>query len=144
MYISVTHSLRQNGLLACFLKSLHWLSLLCFTEFQGVYLFLFSTSRNFSASTYFNLPISTQFLLILQICSLLLLFNGASLVAQRLKHLSAMQEAWVQSLGRENALEKEMAAHSSTLAWRIPWTGERGGLQRVTKSRTRLSDLTST
>ena len=53
----------------------------------------------------------------------------ASLVAQRLKRLPAMQETWVQSLGREDPLEKEMATHSSILAWRIPWTEEPGGLQ---------------
>ena len=46
---------------------------------------------------------------------------GASLVAQRLKYLHAMQETCVQSLGREDPLEKEMATHSSLLAWRIPW-----------------------
>ena len=52
------------------------------------------------------------------------------------KHLSAMQETWVRSLGWEDSLEKEKAAHSSTLAWKIPWTVEPGrllsmGLQRV-------------
>ena len=52
----------------------------------------------------------------------------APLVAQRLKRLPAMQETWVQSLGREDPLEKEMATHSSILAWRIPWTEEHGGL----------------
>ena len=46
----------------------------------------------------------------------------ASLVAQRLKCLPAMQETCVRSLGQEDPLEKEMAAHSSILAWRIPWT----------------------
>ena len=56
-------------------------------------------------------------------------FPGSSLVAQRLKHLPAMQETWLQSLGWENPLEKEMATHSSILAWRIPWTEEPGGLQ---------------
>ena len=59
------------------------------------------------------------------------LFNrhhGASLVAQRLKHLPAMWEAWVQSLGREGPLEKEMATHSSIRAWRIPGTEELSGL----------------
>ena len=50
-------------------------------------------------------------------------------MAQRLKHLPAMQETLVRSLGREDPLEKEMAAHSSILAWRIPWTEEfYGGL----------------
>ena len=46
----------------------------------------------------------------------------ASLVVQRLKRLPAMWETWVQSLGQEDPLEKEMANHSSILAWRIPWT----------------------
>ena len=53
----------------------------------------------------------------------------ASLVAQRLKCLPAVWETWVQSLGREDPLEKEMAIHSSILVWRIPWTEEFGGLQ---------------
>ena len=53
---------------------------------------------------------------------------AASLVAQRLKSLPAMQETWVRSLGREDPLEKEMATHSSILAWRIPWMEEPGGL----------------
>ena len=44
----------------------------------------------------------------------------ASLVAQRLKHLPAMQETWAQSLDQEDPLEKEMATHSSIFAWRIP------------------------
>ena len=61
---------------------------------------------------------------------------GASLVAQMLKHLLAMQETQVQSLSQEDPLEKEMATCSSILAWRIPWTEEPGklqfmGLQRV-------------
>ena len=50
----------------------------------------------------------------------------ASLVAERLKHLPAMQETWVRSLDRGDPLEKEMATHSSTLAWRIPWREEPG------------------
>ena len=54
-----------------------------------------------------------------------------SLVAQRLKRLPAMQETWVQSLGREDPLETEMATHSSILAWRILWTEEPGGLQSI-------------
>ena len=56
--------------------------------------------------------------------------------AQRVKDLSTMQKTWVLFLGWEDPLEKEMATHSSILAWRIPWTEERGrlqsmGLQRV-------------
>ena len=53
----------------------------------------------------------------------------ASLVAQRLKRLPAMRETWVRFLGQEDPLEKEMATHSSILAWRTPWTEEPGGLQ---------------
>ena len=53
----------------------------------------------------------------------------ASLVAQRLKRLPAMRETQVQSLGQEDPLEKEMATHSSILAWRIPWMEEPGRLQ---------------
>ena len=49
-------------------------------------------------------------------------------MAQRLKRLPALQVTWVQSLGREDTLEKEMATHSSILAWRIPWAEEPGGL----------------
>ena len=52
-----------------------------------------------------------------------------SLVVQRLKHLPAMWETQVRSLGWEDPLEKEMATHSSILAWRIPWMEELGGLQ---------------
>ena len=54
--------------------------------------------------------------------SLAEVFHRASLVAQMVKRLPAMQETWVQSLGREDPLEKGKAAHSSILAWRIPWT----------------------
>ena len=55
----------------------------------------------------------------------------ASLVVQRLKRLPAMWETWVRSLGREDPLEKEMATHSSILAWIIPWMEEPGGLQSM-------------
>ena len=63
-------------------------------------------------------------------------FSKHTLVAQRLKHLPAMWETRVRSLGWEDPLEKEMATHSSTPAWKIPWTEEPDmlqsmGLQRV-------------
>ena len=54
---------------------------------------------------------------------------GSSLVAQMVKHLPTMQETWVRSLGQEDRLEKEMATHSSTLAWKIPWLEEPDRLQ---------------
>ena len=62
--------------------------------------------------------------------------SSAYLVAQMAKHLPAMQETQVRFLSQEDPLEKEMAIHSSTLAWKIPWTEEPGrlqstGLQRV-------------
>ena len=59
----------------------------------------------------------------------------ASLVAQRIKRLPAMQDTRVRSLGWEDPLEKEMATHSSILAWRIPWTEESGGLQSTGSQR---------
>ena len=70
-----------------------------------------------------------------------------SLVAQRVKRLPTRQETWVQSLGREDFLEKEMTTHSSILAWKIPWTEEPNRLQsmrsqRVAKSQTGLRDFT--
>ena len=55
----------------------------------------------------------------------------AFLVAQRVKNLPAMQETWVQFLGWEDPPKKEMATHSSILAWKIPWTKETGGLQSM-------------
>ena len=59
----------------------------------------------------------------------------ASLVAQMVKSLSAVQETWVRSLCREDPLEKEMATHSSILAWGIPWTEEPSWLQSMGSQR---------
>ena len=59
----------------------------------------------------------------------------ASSVAQTVNCLSAMQETWVRSLGQEDPLEKEMAAHSSILAWKIPWTAEPGRLPSMGSQR---------
>ena len=56
-------------------------------------------------------------------------------MAQRVKRLSATQETQVRSLGQEDPLEKEMATHSSTLAWKIPWTEEPGRLQSMGSQR---------
>ena len=60
-----------------------------------------------------------------------------SLITQSVKNLPAMQEIQVRVLGREDPLEKEMATHSSILAWRIPWTEEPGGLQSMGLQRVR-------
>jgi len=60
------------------------------------------------------------------------------------KHLSAMQETWVQSLSKEDPLEKEMAAHSNILAWKILWMEEPGRLQSMGSQRVgQLSNFTS-
>ena len=67
----------------------------------------------------------------------------ASLVAQMEKHLPVMQETQVQSLGWDNPLEKEMATHSSTLAWKISWTEESGRLQSMGSQRVRHDWATS-
>ena len=65
----------------------------------------------------------------------------ASLVAQMVKRLPAMRETRIQSLGREDALEKEMATHSSIRAWKIPYGGAgRATIHGVEKNHTRLSD----
>ena len=70
------------------------------------------------------------------------LYSSASLVAQRLKRLPPMWETRVRSLDGEDPLEKEMSAHSSILAWEIPWTEELAGLQSLVlqKSQMQLSD----
>ena len=65
--------------------------------------------------------------------------DGASLVAQSVKSLPTMQETRVQFLGGEDPLEKEMATHSSILAWRIPWTERPDRLQSV---ESQVSDTT--
>ena len=58
-------------------------------------------------------------------------------MAQRLKRLPPVRETWVRSLGREDPLEKEMATHSSILAWKIPWTEEPGIIQDLNLTRDR-------
>ena len=61
----------------------------------------------------------------------LALTDRTSVLAQVVKHLPPMRETWARSLGQEDPLVKEMATHSSTLAWRIPWTAEPGRLQSM-------------
>ena len=85
--------------------------------------------RKLGRSTYF--PNSSQSF------SFHLISYWASLVAQMVKSLPAVQDTWVQSLGSEDPLEKGMATHSSILAWRIPWTEEPGGLQSMGSQRVR-------
>ena len=63
------------------------------------------------------------------------ILDRASLVAQRVKRLPAIEETWVRSLGQEDSLGKEMATLSSTLAWNIPWTEKPGRLQSMGSQR---------
>jgi len=63
------------------------------------------------------------------------MFYIIALVGQMVTRLPAVLETWVQSLGQEDLLEKEMATHSSTLAWKIPWMEEPGGLQSMGSQR---------
>ena len=69
---------------------------------------------------------------------------AASLVAQMVKNLPVMQEIWIQFLGWEVPLEKEMATHSSILAWRIPWTEQPGELQSMGLQRVGHDGVTNT
>ena len=62
-------------------------------------------------------------------------------MAQTVKRLPAIWETWVQFLGQEDPLEKEMAIHSTTLAWKIPWTEEPDRLQSMGHKESRLSDF---
>ena len=64
--------------------------------------------------------------------------NRASVVAQTVKNLPAVEKTWVQFLGQEDPLEKGMATHSSITAWEIPWTEEPGRLQPMGSQRVRL------
>ena len=80
----------------------------------------------FSYSSYVGSDISVWFLFVVP---LWLIITRASLVAQMVKHLPTIRETQVRSLGREDPLEKEMATHSSILAWKIPWTEDPGRLQ---------------
>ena len=77
---------------------------------------------------YFNLRINC---IVFTIKYVIYCFVRTSLVAQTVKHLSKMREIRVRSLGQEDPLEKEMAIHSSTIAWKIPWTEEPGRLQSM-------------
>ena len=63
--------------------------------------------------------------------------HGEFEVAQMVKRLPTMRETWVQSLGQEDLLEKEMATHSSIFAWKIPWMEEPGRLQSMGLQRVR-------
>ena len=84
-----------------------------------------STKYNYKASKQTR---NTNIFFVAHLWNIHYLLTLASLVAQRLKRLPPMRETRVRSLGQEDPLEKEMATHSSILAWRIPWMEQPGGL----------------
>ena len=109
------------------------------SQYQGLFQWVISSHQ---VAKYWNFSINPS-----NEYSRLISFRiWASLVAQRVKHLPAVLETWIRSLGWEDPLEKEMATHSSILAWRIPWTEEPGGatVHSVAKSQTWLSNFTFT
>ena len=79
-------------------------------------------------SQFWRLEVQAQVVRMFGVFFLFALCSLLSPLAQALKNLTGMQKTWVQSLGQEDPLEKEMATHSSRLAWKIPWTEEPGGL----------------
>ena len=83
-------------------------------------------NKQIAVYPYNEILFSTKKELNVDICNI-----GASLVAQTVKNPSTMQETWVRSLGQKDPLEKEMATHSSTLAWKIAWTEEPHSLQSM-------------
>ena len=99
-----------------------------------IFLFLIREVFYYNLLKYFLMPYYFPFsrttLVIMLLCLIL-----TSLVAQTVKRLPTMREAWVWSLGWEDSLEKEMAAHSSTLAWKISWIEEPGRLQSMGSQR---------
>ena len=107
----------------------------------NLYFYLIKVLRNFCLATNFLiLKLGTKYTPIAEKVSLM-----ASLIAQMVKYLPAMRETWVRSLGWEDSLEKEMATHSSTLAWKIPWTEETCKLQFMGSQRVgNDSNFTST
>ena len=118
-----------------FFETLHWV--------EYVFPFLLCLSLLALSQLFVRLPQTTLFAFLHFFFLRMALITTSSLVAQRLKYLPAMQETWVQALGREDPLEKEMATHSSILAWRIPWTVEPGGLQSTGSQRVRHNRATS-
>ena len=125
----------------CSLGSLYWRDLIVFILLFSSISFHWSLRKAFlsllvvlwnSAFKWVNLSFSP-----LPFASLLFtaIFKASSLVAQTVKRLSTMRKTWVRSLGQEDPLEKEMAIHSSTIAWKIPWTEEPGRLQSIRSQR---------
>ena len=99
-------------------------------------IFCFSSYRHKKFSILLNHLIKA-ILMVAKHSTALSTIKSASRVVEMIKNLPEVQETWVQSLRWEDPLEKGMATHSSTLAWRIPWTEEPGGLQSMGWQRVR-------
>ena len=112
----------------------------CFQDFGSFSLSLFgilyqvdslSLPLLFGLVGIYPVPLPAVYFSTFSSCLYCCVWGDLSLVAQTVKRLSAMWETWVPSLGREDLLEKEMAIHSNTIAWKIPWTEEPGRLQSM-------------
>ena len=91
-----------------------------------------TTQKGIGPDSELRMPYVLKYLLCLKFLTYIISLNTTiHQVAQMVKCLPAMQKTWVWSLGREDPLEKEMVTHSSTLAWKIPWTEEPGRLQSM-------------
>ena len=95
-----------------------------------------TTQKGNGPDSELRMPYVPQYLLCLEFLTYIISLNTTiRQVAQMVKCLPAMQKTWVRSLGQEDPLEKEMATHSSTLAWKSPWMEEPGGLQSMGQQR---------
>ena len=112
-----------------------WILLIFNTRFNSTHLSIIEIC--------YNVDLMKQILTRLSFSLLSRTIGGASLVAQTVKCLPTMRETWVQSLGGEDPLEKEMTTHPSILAWKIPWTEELGRLQSMGLQRVRHDWVTS-
>ena len=138
--LSYLHNLRDGTLVQVFYLFCLWLSpVQKYTAFWGKSFVGVNGSSHTSSASQWEFPS-------LNLCSsypLLAKSSLASLVAQRVKGLPTMQETWVWFLGWEDPLEKEIATHSSTLAWKIPWMEKSGRLQSMGLQRVRHDWATS-
>ena len=111
------------------------LPLECKTHGDRVIVIVFIAGTQYNLDKYFL--ISDCWICVAMKFMLYFISVWTSLVAQRVQRLSTMWETRVRALGQEDPLEKEMAIHSSTIAWKIPWTEEPGRLQSMGSQRVR-------
>ena len=117
-----THSMKKRNSMSCIENVMHFNS-----KFSSGSTYCFVNMLDFFSP--YCVTFSDIYFIFLYLSGM------ASPVAQTIKRLPTMRETWVRSLGREDPLEKEIATHSSILAWKIPWTEEPGRLQSVGSQR---------